>query len=374
MAGCYVHIPFCKSRCYYCNFFSTTKTGEMDKLTEAIVKEMQLRRDYLPQHRICTVYMGGGTPSVLALRNIESILKGVEDIYGVDENAEITLEVNPDDVTYERALTWKEMGFNRVSMGIQSWDDKVLKIINRRHTCKQAEEAIERLKKSGFKNISVDLIYGLPYQDVKMWKLDVKKTLSFDLQHISSYGLSFEPGTRLSQMLEEGHIREQEDDTYNEMYDYLCDCLRDNGFEHYEVSNFSKPGFRSRHNSSYWNDTPYFGFGPGAHSYNCIERQWNVEDLEEYITKIASGVVPHEKEILTSQQQWEEYVMLRMRTREGMDLNYAGERFGVGKRESCQRLAVPYLSQGLLQYSDNHLSATRKGLKILNKIIEDLIG
>lgn len=373
MAGCYVHIPFCKSRCYYCNFFSTIKTSEADRLTEAIVKEMGLRRDYLPQQRISTIYLGGGTPSVLPLRGLEKILVGVKELYEVDDNAEITIEVNPDDVTEECAQAWKEMGFNRVSMGIQSWDDKVLKAINRRHTSKQAENAIERLKKTGFKNISVDLIYGLPYQDVKMWKQGVNKTLSFDLQHISSYGLSYESGTRLSQMLEEGRIKEQEDDIYNEMYDYLCDCLTDGGFEHYEVSNFSKPGFRSRHNSSYWNDTPYFGFGPGAHSYNYTSRQWNVEHLEEYITKIASGVVPHEKEVLTSQQKWEEYVMLRMRTREGMDMNHAGEMFGESKKESCQKLAAPYLSQGLLQCCDYHLSATRKGLKILNRIIEDLI-
>ncbi len=345
----------------------------MDELTRSIAQEIELRREYIPNSSVSTIYFGGGTPSVLCRDGVERIMKQISSVFLIDSDAEITIEVNPDDVTEENAFMWRDIGFNRVSMGVQSWDDRVLKAINRRHTSKQVSLAIERLKKADFQNISVDLIYGLPYQDMDTWQMDVRRTTQYDIQHISSYGLSFEEGTLLYQWLKAGKIQEQEDDMYNEMYDFLCDHLLVHGFEHYEVSNFARQGYRSRHNSSYWNDTVYWGFGPGAHSYNGDSRQWNVDNLDKYIHDITYKVVPYEMEMLTQQQKWEEYVMLRMRVKEGMDLTKAGILFGKNQVDRCLDLASPYLLQGYLYRQDDQLRATRKGIKILNRIIEDLI-
>ena len=345
----------------------------MDELTRSIAQEIELRREYLPNSSVSTIYFGGGTPSVLCRDGVERIMKQISSVFLIDSDAEITIEVNPDDVTEENAFMWRDIGFNRVSMGVQSWDDRVLKAINRRHTSKQVSLAIERLKKADFQNISVDLIYGLPYQDMDTWQMDVRRTTQYDIQHISSYGLSFEEGTLLYQWLKAGKIQEQEDDMYNEMYDFLCDHLVAHGFEHYEVSNFARQGYCSRHNSSYWNDTVYWGFGPGAHSYNWDSRQWNVDNLDKYIQDITHKVVPCEMEVLTQRQKWEEYVMLRMRVKEGMDLTKAGILFGQNQVDRCLELASPYLLQGYLYRQDDQLRATRKGIKILNRIIEDLI-
>lgn len=373
MAALYIHIPFCKSRCAYCNFFSTMRLDLREKLTMAITKEMQLRSDYLMGQNVSTIYWGGGTPSVLRSEEVEQIMCKIQEIFQIDKWAEVTIEANPDDVTVEKAHFWKEIGFNRVSMGVQSFDDTILKVINRRHTSQQAKYAIENLKKVGFDNISIDLIYGLPTQNIEGWKNDVRTATQLGIQHISSYGLTIEPDTLLYKMREDGALRELDDDTYNAMYDFLCEYLEEKGFEHYEVSNFALSGYRSRHNCSYWNNTPYLGIGPGAHSYNGNSRQWNVENLEEYIEVINQGSIPSESEELTPLQKWEEYVMLRMRTMEGMNLQEVNTLFGLEATENCLTLAYPYIQQGYLQHTDNSLLATKKGIKILNRIITDLI-
>ena len=373
MAGLYVHIPFCKSRCSYCNFFSSTQWNLMENVVKAISKEITLRTDYLPQDPLSTIYWGGGTPSTLPEEAVEIIMQQIRASFPIDDNAEITIEVNPDDVTDSKADFWHKMGFNRVSMGIQSFDNKVLQTIRRRHTAEQAKIAVATLKQSGFNNISIDLIYALPLQDMQTWQQDISTALQLNVQHISSYGLSFEPDTPLYIMKQQGEVVEQEDCMYNEMYDLLCNQLQQHGFEHYEVSNFALPGYRSRHNSSYWNDIPYCGIGPGAHSYNGHSRQWNVEDLTQYINKLNQDILPCEVEHLTEYQKWEEYVMLRLRTIEGINLSHAAMIYGEERVDKCLQQASQYLKQGYLLHTNKSLHATSYGIKILNRIISDLI-
>lgn len=346
----------------------------MEVVVDAMVKEIRLRTDYLSHSPLSTIYWGGGTPSTLNHEGAKKIMQCIKETFQIDRQAEITIEVNPDDVTPENAYFWRQLGFNRVSMGVQSFDDNILHRINRRHNAKQAKAAVEILQSADFRNISLDLIYGLPLQDMSVWQQDVITATQLGIQHISSYGLTFEPDTLLYKMMESGQVKEQEDDVYNEMYDFLCDYLKKTGFEHYEVSNFSLPGFASRHNSSYWNDIPYLGIGPGAHSYDGNSRQWNVEQLGVYVDKINQDVIPCDLEYLTVQQQWEEYVMLRLRTKDGIDLHDMKERFGDDNLKGCLKRASFYLEQDSLCLEKDHLYVTRKGVKILNRIISDLIG
>ena len=262
MAGIYIHIPFCKSRCKYCDFFSTTQLSRRTDYVEALLCECADRRHELKEE-VRTIYIGGGTPSVLEVDSLQLII----DSLGIDsEQQEITLEVNPGDVTAEKAAAWRAMGINRLSMVVQSFNDTLLQLIGRRHTAQQAREAIATVQSSGFDNISIDLIYALPSQSMEQWQNDVAQTLRLGVQHISSYGLIYEDGTALTTLLQHGVIEAVDEDTEMQMYDYLVEQLTANGYMHYEVSNFAFPGHQSKHNSSYWNDTPYIGLGAGAHS------------------------------------------------------------------------------------------------------------
>lgn len=361
MAGIYIHIPFCKSRCKYCDFFSTTHLEKQAQYVEALLAEWQMRQHELSEP-IHTIYIGGGTPSTLDTAALARILQAILDTCTDHRPHEITIEANPGDITLEKAQAWRAMGINRLSMGVQSFQDHLLQLIGRRHTAKQAIEAVQLAQAAGFDNISIDLMYALPDQTMQMWQQDVQQALSLGVQHISSYGLIYEDGTVLTTLLEHGQIEAVDEDTEMQMYDYLVEELTANGFIHYEVSNFALPNRHSMHNSSYWNDTPYIGLGAGAHSYDGQQRQWNISDLDIYIERALAHDLQPEIETLTPEQKHTERIMLGLRTCQGVPKDM----INISK-------ALPYLQQGLLMENGNRIVATTQGYHILNRIIEDLI-
>ena len=363
MAGIYIHIPFCKSRCRYCDFFSTTHLEKQQQYVEALLAEWQDRQHELSEP-IHTLYIGGGTPSTLDSAALYRILRTILGNTTSDHcPQEITMEANPGDITLEKAQAWRAMGINRLSIGIQSFDDQLLTLIGRRHTSEQARQAVAYAQAAGFDNISIDLMYALPDQTMQQWQNDVAQALQLGVQHISTYGLMYEDGTVLTTLLEHGVIEAVDEDLEMQMYDYLVERLAANGFLHYEVSNFALQNRHSRHNSSYWNDTPYLGLGAGAHSYNGQQRQWNIADLDAYIEQAMAHNLRPEMETLTPEQHHTEQVMLGLRTSQGV----AKDHINLSK-------ALPYLQQGLLVENGNRIVATTQGYHILNRIIEDFIG
>jgi len=356
MNSIYIHIPFCKSRCKYCDFFSTTLLEKRHEYIDALIQEWQQRR----VDDIATIYLGGGTPSLLDIEDLSRLLS----TFHFPLSTEITLEANPGDLTLEKLKVLREIGINRLSIGIQSFRNPLLRLIGRRHTARQARLAVKWAKQAGFTNISIDLMYSLPTQTMLQWTIDVRRAIRLGVQHISCYCLSYEQDTPLQQMLEKGEIRPASERLQNRMYQYLCRVLQRNGFEHYEVSNFALPGFRSQHNSNYWNSTPYIGLGAGAHSFDGSTRSWNPSDLNTYISGICSGSLQREKETLTPEQQHIEAVMLALRTKEGVEATLVKNRI--------DKVAY-YIQHGYLRENNGRLIATTSGLNILNRIIEDLI-
>jgi len=361
MKGIYIHIPFCKSRCKYCDFFSTTLLEKRKEYVDAVIQEWQQRR----VDDIATIYLGGGTPSLLYVAELDRLLKEFRSqTASLSEVREITLEANPGDLSLEKLKVLRDIGINRLSIGIQSFRNPLLRLMGRRHNARQARQAVRWAKQAGFDNISIDLIYGLPTQTMLQWSLDVRCAIRLGVQHVSCYCLSYEEGTPLTQMLEKGKIRPASERLQNRMYQFLCRVMERNGYEHYEVSNFALPGYRSRHNSNYWNNTPYIGLGAGAHSYDGHIRSWNPSDVDAYIAGITSGTLKREEEQLTPEQQHIEAVMLALRTKEGVDVTLV--------KDKTDKVAQ-YVRQGLLREQGGRLIATKKGLNILNHIIEDLL-
>ena len=363
MAGLYVHIPFCKKRCLYCDFFSTTLLARREAYVAALLKEIMQRKDEAGEP-IRTIYIGGGTPSTLDITAIRRIL----DTIGFDDAEEITMELNPGDATEEYMRGLKDIGVNRLSMGVQSFQDELLQLIGRRHNAQQAIEAVRMAQKAGFDNLSIDLIYALPGQTMEQWKADIEKALRLGIQHISTYGLMYEEGTALTKMRDRGEIQETDEETENAMYDYLCERLKEAGFVHYEVSNFALPGYEAKHNSSYWDGTPYVGVGAGAHSYIRNIRSWNPNDLEAYIRGIEEGTLVRESETLTEKDLYNERIMLGLRTNKGIPLSDVNVRNG---HEMVTKMTVK--DQLLRITEDGRLVATQKGIHILNTIIEKLM-
>ena len=355
--GIYLHIPFCKSRCKYCDFFSTTDLEKREQYVEALLCEWQDRKNELHEP-IRTLYIGGGTPSTLDIDSLQLIVDSLQ----VNTVEEITLEVNPGDVTLKKAQAWRKMGINRLSMGIQTFDDTLLQLVGRRHTAQEARNAVAIAQAAGFDNISIDLMYALPSQTMVQWQNDVSIALQLCVQHISSYGLIYEEGTALTTLLEHGQIEAVDEDTEMQMYDYLVERLTANGYLHYEVSNFALPGRESKHNSSYWNDTPYLGLGAGAHSYDGNTRSWNISDIDLYIEQALEHRLLAEKEELTPDTRHMERVMLGLRTNKGVAI----EDIDMSKAEV-------YLQQGWLRQEGERLIATTQGFHVLNRIIEDLV-
>ena len=326
---------------------------------QALLQEIEAR---VPKgEQITTVYFGGGTPSMLETEQIERLLSALLD-KSATRPTEITLEANPGDLTLEKLQALRQIGINRLSIGVQSFDDEQLRFIGRRHNADQARQAVRDAQQAGFDNISIDLMFALPNETITTWKRDIDEALKLNVQHISCYCLSYEPGTPLTRQLEEGAVMQTDEEIENTMYDVLCAELKAKGFEHYEVSNFALPGRQSRHNSSYWNDTPYIGLGAGAHSYDGQVRRWNIADLTAYVKRVLSGSNYWEEEVLTDEQKTIEHIMLGLRTSRGIALT-----------DNLRSKAQPMIAEGLLREENGQLIATPSGLHILNRIIEQLI-
>jgi oxygen-independent coproporphyrinogen-3 oxidase len=362
MAGIYIHIPFCKSRCRYCDFFSSTQLKKQESYVEAVINEWETYQSDWSQQEIRTIYLGGGTPSLLSIESLHKLLHSILNSINPDTIQEITLEANPGDITADKIQAWRTIGINRLSIGIQSFNDRLLQLVGRRHNAKQAIQAVRTAQAEGINNISIDLMYALPTQSMEEWQADIELALELNVPHISSYGLIYEEGTSLSQLLEQGRITAIDEEVEMRMYDQLVDQLTQHGYEHYEVSNFSLPGRHSKHNSSYWKDIPYLGLGASAHSYDGKKRWWNVANIDQYITLARSHSLTPEQEIIGKEERHMELVMLGLRTSEGVKCSTVN-----------MNKAQTYISQGLLQIKGENLVATTKGYHILNRIIEDLV-
>ena len=410
MASLYIHIPFCRSRCIYCGFYSTTALDLRQRYVDAVCREMEMRLGQRGKREpLSTIYLGGGTPSQLTAEQLEQLFIYINKVYN---SIEVTIEVNPDDVTAEFAARLAQLPVNRVSMGVQTFDDERLRFLRRRHTASQAAEAVERLRAAGFRNLSIDLMYGFPGESLSDWESDIDAALALNVEHISAYCLMIEEGTPLHKMFTvdglsscvpavasgkaertDDYSSEQhnencpqcvDEETERQMYYTLIDRLEAAGYEHYEISNFARKGFRSRHNSNYWNGTPYIGLGAAAHSYDGRSRSWNVADIKSYIEGIEQGERRFEEEVLDEDTRYNDAVTVRLRTKEGLDLATLSDRH----RDYCMKNARRYLDDGLLEiYSatepavgdlpsptlSQRLRLTRRGLFVSDMVMSDLM-
>ena len=373
MAGIYIHIPFCKSFCNYCDFYSITDNSELESFVQAVMLETAMQARYLDGETVETVYLGGGTPSLLTAGQTGQIISAVRKNFTVSDDPEITVEVNPDDVYegYFRELAGT--GVNRVSLGVQSWNDKRLKYLGRRHDAAQSAKALQLAFKEGIVNVSVDLIYGIPGMTTGDLKHDLEETFAFPVTHLSAYHLTIEEGTRFGKMKKEKKLVETDEETSNAMFSLLGSMCREKGFIHYEISNFAREGYISRHNSAYWKQIPYLGLGPSAHSFNRTSRQWNVSDVKKYIRSINGGKVPFEKEDLDKLTIFNEYVMTSLRTMWGIDLEHVEAYYDKELHDYLVNLSGKYIRYGLMHREKNTLVLTDQGRMISDNIIAELL-
>lgn len=373
MAGIYIHIPFCKKRCIYCDFYSTTDSRKIPQYIEAIKKEAALRKDYAGDETVETIYLGGGTPSQLTGQQVKDIIGHIYNIYSVSENAETTIEMNPDDISQPLLQSLKEAGVNRLSMGIQTFNEQNLKFLNRRHTAAEAIDKVKMCQDCGFDNISIDLIYGMPVESHDDWIADIEKAISLGTQHISAYHLIYEEGTRMTQLLEQGIITETDEEESLSQFKTMIDMLKSAGFVHYEISNFCKPGFESKHNSSYWKGKKYTGIGPSAHSFDGNNRQWNIANLDEYIYKVNNGQQFWEEEILSTAEKYNDLILTSLRTMWGLDMNMLEKTFGKTYLDYCMKNAMPHIERGTLSLQDGIMKLTENGIFVSDDIMSDLM-
>lgn len=373
MAGIYLHIPFCKKRCIYCDFFSTTCKEQKTAYIRALCHELTDRKDYLKGEPIETIYLGGGTPSQLAKEDFEAIFSHIYKVYKVTPNAEITLEANPDDLTSEYISMLRTFPFNRISMGIQTFQETTLKQLQRRHTADQAIRAFQGCRTAGFQNISIDLMYGLPGETLTSWKKDLKQALSLHPEHISAYHLIYEEGTPLWKLREQHKVEEADEDLSVSLFGTLIDELTTAGYEHYEISNFCRPGKYSRHNTSYWKGIPYLGCGPSAHSFNGTTREWNVSSIDLYIKGIEGDRRNFETENLDQTTRYNEFIITTIRTVWGTPIEKLKQEFGNELWEYCRKMSAPYLENGKLEMHEGALRLTREGIFISDSIMSDLL-
>ncbi len=367
MAGIYVHIPFCASRCIYCGFYSSTGLlGEQDRYVNALLKEMRMRADYLGGEPIDTAYIGGGTPSLLSAANLTRLCGTLSKAGNLKE---FTVECNPDDVTDSLCRVLASNGVNRVSLGVQTFSDARLRFLRRRHTASNIPQAVEKLRHAGIHNISIDLMFGFPGETTEEWRKDINAAIAIGVPHISAYSLMYEEGTPLYLMRERGDIAENTEENSAEMYDTLIDTLTAAGYEHYEISNFARPDHHSKHNSCYWNGTKYLGLGAAAHSYNRDNRQWNVSDLREYIRAIEADTLPMEQETINTRTRYNDLVTTALRTREGISLRTLTDE----ERAYIISSARKSIANGTLEQAGDNLKLTRKGLYISDDVMSELI-
>lgn len=373
MAGIYIHIPFCAKRCLYCDFFSSTDMQFKTPYIQAIIREMELRKDYIDNEPIETIYFGGGTPSQLGKKDFEKIFDAINRIFDTSQCQEITLEANPDDMTPEYVASLQKLPFNRISMGVQSFQEKDLRFLNRRHNREQAIRAVALCKEHGISNINIDLIYGLPGQTLDEWSLNLEEAILLDVPHISAYHLIYEERTALYKLLKEGGITPVDEELSVSLFSTLINRLTKAGYLHYEISNFARPGYISQHNSSYWLGKKYIGIGAAAHSYNGSNRLWSVSSLPLYLKGIATETPNVEIEELDENTQYNDFIITRLRTMWGIQLQKIKELFGEEKWNYLKQQVEPYLQQDLLNLQNETLKLSKKGIFISDGIMSDLL-
>lgn len=372
MAGIYIHIPFCKSRCIYCGFYSTTLLDLRKKYINAVCREMELRKNYI-REPFSTIYLGGGTPSLMDEAELTKLFLYIYNVYDVDRNAEITMECNPDDITPKFTNMLSRLPINRVSMGAQTFADSRLRLLHRRHNSDEVKHAVKLLRETGIKNISIDLMFGFPDESLSQWKEDISAAMALNVEHISAYSLMYEEDTPLWKMLDTGKVKEIDEELSLTMFKELVCQLTDAGYEHYEISNFARPGYRSRHNSSYWHQVPYIGLGAAAHSFDLNSRQWNVADLKLYIEEINNGIIPMEREELDNDTTFNDIITTALRTSDGIDLNALETRLGKRYRNTLISAAGKHIEQGLLEIRHDRLRLTSEGIFISDMVMSDLM-
>jgi oxygen-independent coproporphyrinogen-3 oxidase len=371
MAGIYIHIPFCRKACYYCNFHFSVSQSLLSQLISSICHEAELRKHYLTED-ILTVYFGGGTPSLLQINDCRLMIDKLHSLFNIDDNAEFTIEANPDDINEQRLSGWKDAGINRLSIGVQSFFDDDLTWMNRAHNAKQAYKSIGLARQYGFENISIDFIYGTPNLSDENWLQNLDMALQLNVSHLSCYALTVEPNTALQKMIVKNKKENIDAEKQSRQFELLMQWATENGYEHYEISNFAKPGCRSRHNSSYWQNKPYLGLGPSAHSYNGSSRQWNISNNALYIENIKKNIVPFEMEELSATQRLNEYIMTGLRTKEGIGLDRL-EKLSEEKTVSAIiNDAQKFIRQNLMERKNGSLMLTNKGKLFADGIAADL--
>ena len=376
MSGIYIHIPFCLSKCAYCGFYSVPSVKRKTEVLESLKQELVARKDYLHGEPVETVYFGGGTPSLLMVEEIGALLDLIKKHYELTTDLEITLEANPDTLSLAYLKGLRALGVNRLSIGIQSFFDNDLKYLSRRHDSQHARQCVAMAKAAGFENISLDLIYGLPTADADQWKRNLDLFFEMEVPHLSAYALTLEPNSVLTKQIEMGKTHPVNEDDAIRDYEILCQRAEENGFIHYEISNFCKPGMHSRHNSNYWFGVPYAGFGPSAHSFDGTSRQWNASNLEKWGRRQNSedeSQNVEEKEILTPEQIYDEYVMLRLRTMWGIDLKYLKREMGERFANYCEQQAAPLVAQGRLSQTREFLYLDDTQMLFADGVAEALI-
>ncbi len=369
----YLHIPFCKQKCSYCNFHFSTSFSLKDEMLLAIKKEIGLRHHELEKKTLRSLYFGGGTPSVLNVDEIKSLIDEFQKYFSFDENIEITLESNPDDLTKNFLKELSQTEINRLSIGTQSFFDEDLKLMNRAHNASEADSSIKRAQDFGLENISIDLIYGSPTSNFEIWKENLNRTIELQVPHVSSYALTVEPKTALEKWIQNGKITPPEEAEQNQEFYYMSDFLKQSGFDHYEISNFGKPGFHSKHNSAYWQSEPYLGIGPSAHSYNGhLERSWNIANNPLYIKNINQNILPKETEILSEKDRFNEMVMIGLRTIWGVDLHKIKQNFSSEITDYLNQEIKNKLESGILIIENKHLLIPEKHWFLADGIASDL--
>lgn len=373
MAGIYIHIPFCKQRCNYCAFYSSTLYNIKEEYTNAVCQELRMRKEYTGNDTIATIYFGGGTPSTLSAEQLHKICDTIYSTYNIAETPEVTIECNPDDLTPQFLEQLRRLPFNRISMGVQSFNDTQLKRLGRRHTAEGARQAVANARAAGYSNISIDLMFALPGSTAEDWQHDLESAIKLKPEHLSAYNLMYEEGTPLYRALQRGDFEELSEDENVTQFRMLITAMKNAGYRHYEISNFALPGRESRHNSSYWNDTPYIGCGAAAHSYNGTSREWNIADIKAYIEGINSGKRNFEIEHLTEEEHYNDTILTRLRTAEGLPLKWMKEKFSKKLNTYMLRAAEKEVALGNLMEEDEYLSLTEKGIFISDAVIRELI-
>ena len=371
MSGIYIHIPFCKQACHYCDFYFSTSMKKKEEMVLALAKELQLRKKEFQKESVATIYFGGGTPSVLTPAEIRFLIDAVYENYTVVSTPEITLEANPDDLSEERIAAFAELGINRLSIGIQSFFEEDLQLMNRAHNSEEAQKCLE-IATRYFDNISLDLIYGIPGMTNERWQQNIETALSFGIPHISSYALTVEPKTALNKLIQTGKIASPNDEVAQEHFMILVETLENNGFVHYELSNFGKENYFSQNNSAYWLGKKYLGIGPSAHSYDGVSRSWNVSNNALYLKAIQNEELPNEIEKLTLEDRYNEYIMTGLRTIWGVSLVRIEQEFGIEFLIYLKQQSQKFIDDGLLSIADGILKPTLKGKFLTDGIASDL--